>query len=59
MQTVGLGKIRATGSSPGGYPMYELRYLPYGDSFAIVNFLNKPDGGVPYKLPAMPTPMAC
>jgi hypothetical protein len=59
-QTIGLGKIRATGASPGGYPTFELRYLPYGDAFAILNFLNKPDGGVLFKMPALPvtTPAA-
>lgn len=51
MQTVGIGKIKANGLSPGGLPVFELRYLPFGDMTSIVAFLNKPDGGVLYKRP--------
>lgn len=53
-QVIGLGKILSNELSPGGLPLYELRFLPYGDTFTLVNFLNKPDGGVVYKLPPAP-----
>lgn len=50
-QTVGVGKIRPSGTSPGGIPLMELRYLPYGDIPTIMTFLSQPGGGVEYKLP--------
>lgn len=52
-QTVGVGKIRAGGTSPGGIPLLELRYLPYGDKTGILTFLQQPGGGVLYKPPAV------
>lgn len=55
-QTVGLGKIRPGDTSPGGIPLLELRYLPYGDSAGIVRFLSQPQGGVLYKLPTIAAP---
>lgn len=51
-QTVALGKIRPSGQSPGGIPLLELRYLPYGDKATILTFLSQPGGGVLYKPPA-------
>lgn len=53
-QTIGMGKIRATGVNPAGHPTYELRYLPFGDLMKISAFLNSPGGGVEYKPPAVP-----
>jgi hypothetical protein len=52
-QTVGLGKILPTGRSPGGIPLLELRYLPYGDIPTIMGFLARTDGGVQYKPPVV------
>lgn len=52
-QTLGLGKIVAGGTSPGGIPLMELRYLPYGDKTTILKFLQQPGGGVQYKPPAV------
>jgi hypothetical protein len=52
-QTVGLGKIRPSGASPGGIPLLELRYLPYGDIPTIMGFMSRLDGGVTYKPPAV------
>lgn len=51
-QTLGVGKIRPSGSSPGGIPLLELRYLPYGDKTKLLTFLNQPGGGVQFKPPA-------
>ncbi len=53
-QTVGLGKIRPGATSPGGIPLLELRYLPYGAIPTVVGFLSQPGGGVLYKPPAGP-----
>ena len=52
-QTVGMGKIKASGTSPGGIPLLELRYLPYGDATTIRTFLSQPGGGVQYKPPTV------
>ncbi len=51
--TLGLGKIRPTGTDAVGYSTYELRYLPAGDLVTIVTFLNQPGGGVLYKTPTV------
>ena len=53
-QTLGVGKIKPSGTSPGGIPLLELRFLPYGDSTTIRSFLSQPGGGVVYKPPAVP-----
>jgi hypothetical protein len=55
-QAVGLGKIRPSGTSPGGIPLLELRYLPYGDITGIMGFFSRLDGGVLYKAPAVAPP---
>lgn len=47
--SVGLGKAYATGTNSIGQTMYELRYLPYGESTQITSFLNKDGGGVLFK----------
>ncbi|MDP2312408.1 MAG: hypothetical protein Q8P41_05845 [Pseudomonadota bacterium] len=52
-QTVGLGKIRPASASPGGIPLLELRYLPYGDIGGIMGFFSRLDGGVLYKVPTV------
>ncbi len=52
-QTVGIGKIRPSGTSLGGIPLLELRYLPYGDIPTIIAFLSRVDGGVLYKPPVV------
>lgn len=49
--TLGLGKIRATGTDTDGYSTYELRYLPAGALTTIITFLNQPGGGVLYSAP--------
>lgn len=50
---VGIGRISPTGITDSGYSTHELRYLPYGDTFAIISFFNKPGSGVLYKLPVI------
>lgn len=55
-QTVGLGKIRPSGTSPGGIPLLELRYLPYGDITGVMGFFSRLDGGVLYKVPPVASP---
>lgn len=55
--TLGLGKIRPTGTDTAGYATYELRYLPAGGIPTIMGFLNQPGGGVAYA-PPRPAPGA-
>lgn len=55
-QTIGIGKVRPNGASPGGSPLVELRYLPYGDKTGIIGFLSRLEGGVLYKPPAAAAP---
>lgn len=53
LSTLGLGKIKQTGTDSSGYSTFELRYLPAGDLVTIVTFLNQPGGGVLYKTPTV------
>lgn len=47
--SVGMGKVVQTGVNTIDQPMYELRYLPYGETTSIIGFLNKEGGGVQFK----------
>jgi hypothetical protein len=53
-QTIGFGKVRPTGQQENGKPLYELRYLPYGNIQSIVTFLDRPGGGVLFTPPVVP-----
>jgi hypothetical protein len=53
--TLGIGKIRGTGTDSAGYSTYELRYLPAGALPTIITFLNQPGGGVLYTAPKVPS----
>jgi hypothetical protein len=52
--TVGLGRLYQTEVNPAGYPLYELRYLPYGDMLGILSFFQKPGMGVLFTPPSTP-----
>lgn len=46
--SVGMGKVVQTGVNTIGQPLFELRYLPYGETTSIIGFLNKEGGGVAF-----------
>lgn len=55
---VGVGKVSPTTPDALGQMQFELRYLAYGDTSAILGFLNKTGGGVlfkPIRTPAVPS----
>lgn len=62
-RTIGFGKLRATGDVVMGKPVWEVRYLPYGDAPTVLRFLDRDDQGVVFvaKLrpdkPGVPAPI--
>jgi len=47
-QAIVFGKVKATGTSRGGFEEFELRYLPHADMMGILGFLGQPGGGVKF-----------
>lgn len=53
--SVGFGKLLDSGETHNGKPVWEVRYLPYGDGTTILSFLDRTEQGVTFVPKLKPT----